>query len=99
MPVNESSYGSSPSSDPMTVIAGVVTLSLILITLLLALTICLLPPRLWTLPRDRREAALGSAHSRLYQRHPPPPLLADHGVVGQLEKVAAAPVEEMAAPP
>jgi len=99
MPVNESSYGSSPPSDPMTVFAGVVTLSLILIILLLALTICLFPPRLWTQPRARREAARRSAHSRLCLRHPPPPLLADHGVVGQMEKVAAAPVEEMAAPP
>lgn len=99
MPGSESSNGSSPSLDPTTRSVAVVIPCFILLTLLLALTICLLPLRLWTLPAQRREAARRSAVSRHSLQPPRPPLEIQYGLlVPRVGLEAEAPVEKVAPP-
>lgn len=99
MPGSESSNGSSPSLDHTTRSVAVVIPCFILLTLLLALTICLLHPRLWTLPAQRREAARRSAASRR-SLQPPRPLLENQDglLVQKVGLEAEAPVEKVAPP-
>lgn len=96
---SENSNGSTPSLDHTTHSVAVAILCFILLTLLLALTICLLPLRLWTRPAQRREAARRSAASRRSLQPPRPLLESQHGLLVQKVGLEAeAPVEKVAPP-
>ena len=92
----ETNNGSRPALDPITHTVGVIILLFILTTLLLALTICLLPISLWTRPAQARRAAAISDASRRSRRPPLPPLAHQYGLLGMVEtQVAPAPVEKV----
>lgn len=95
----ETNNGSRPALDPITRTAAVIIPLFILTTLLLALTICLLPISLWIRPLEARRAAAISDASRRSRRPPLPALAHQYGVLGVVEtQVAPAPLEEVENP-